>query len=80
MWLETFNVKPKVVGGEHAKCGGATVSKMSNVPWPKGTFIIVVLCHRAPRQNLGRGSRIQIRGPNAAYLLAGEGPGLVFVG
>ncbi|KAF7000860.1 hypothetical protein CFC21_016655 [Triticum aestivum] len=33
-----FNVKPKVVGGEHAECGGAMVSKMPNVIWPTGTF------------------------------------------
>ena len=38
LWLKTFNVKPKVVSGQHAECGGAMVSKMSNVSWPKGTF------------------------------------------
>ena len=38
LWLKVFNVKPKVVGGEHAKCGGAMVSKMPNVTWPTGTF------------------------------------------
>ena len=31
LWLKTFNVKPKVVGGEHVECGGAMVSKLSNV-------------------------------------------------
>ena len=38
LWLKIFNVKPKVVGGEHAECGGAMVSKMPNVIWPTGTF------------------------------------------
>ena len=33
-----FNVKSKVVIGEHAECGGAMVSKMPKVVWPKGTF------------------------------------------
>ena len=35
LWLKTFNVKPKVVGGKHVECGGAMVSKMPNVTWPK---------------------------------------------
>ena len=26
LWLKVFNVKPKVVDGQHAKCGGAMVS------------------------------------------------------
>ena len=38
LWLKIFNVKPKVVSGEHAECGGAMVSKMPKVVWPKGTF------------------------------------------
>ena len=38
LWLKIFNVKPKVVGGEHAECGGAMVSKMPNVTWPTCTF------------------------------------------
>ena len=42
LWLKTFNVKPKVVGGQHAECGGAMVSKMPNVIWPKGTFVETV--------------------------------------
>ena len=36
LWLKIFNVKPKVVNGEHAKCGGAI--KMPKVTWPTGTF------------------------------------------
>ena len=38
LWLKIFNVKPKVVSGEHAECGGAMVSRMPNVTWPTGTF------------------------------------------
>ena len=36
-WI-AFNVKPKVVDGEQAECGGAIVSKLANTPWPKGAF------------------------------------------
>lgn len=39
----------------------------------------MVLHHRAMRRQMGRGSQILIRGPIAAYVLAQEGPGLVFV-
>ena len=39
LWLKTFNVKPKVVDGQHAECGGAMVSKMPNATWPKGTLV-----------------------------------------
>ena len=38
LWLKIFNVKPKVVDGQHAECGGAMVSKMPNVTWRSGTF------------------------------------------
>ena len=38
LWLKIFNVKPKVVSGEHAECGGAMVSKMPKAVWPKGAF------------------------------------------
>ena len=31
LWLKVFNVKPKVVSGEHAECGASMVSKMPNV-------------------------------------------------
>ena len=36
LWLKVFNVKPKVVDGQHAECGGAMVSKLPNITWPKG--------------------------------------------
>ena len=39
---EAFNVKPKVVDGQHAECRGAMVSKLTNVSWPKGTFMETV--------------------------------------
>ena len=31
LWLKTFNVKPKVVSGCQAECGGAMVGRMPNV-------------------------------------------------
>ena len=31
LWLKVFNVKPKVVDGQHADCVGAMVSKLANV-------------------------------------------------
>ena len=31
LWLKIFNVRPKVVGGRQAECGGATVGKMAKV-------------------------------------------------
>ena len=42
LWLKVFNVKPKVVDGQHAEFGGAMVSKLANVSWPKGTFVETV--------------------------------------
>ena len=39
LWLKTFNVKPKVVGGRQAECGGAMVGKMPNVTWLEGSFM-----------------------------------------
>ena len=38
LWLKTFNVKPKVVDGKQAECNGATMSKLANTTWPKGSF------------------------------------------
>ena len=42
LWLKVFNVKPKTVDGQRTECGGAMVSKLSNVSWPKGTFVDTV--------------------------------------
>ena len=39
LWLKTFNVKPKVIDGKQAECGGASISKLTNSPWPKGSFV-----------------------------------------
>ena len=39
LWLEAFNVKPKVVRGNQAECGGAMVGKMPNVLWLEGSFV-----------------------------------------
>ena len=38
LWLKTFNVKPKIIDGRHAECGGAIISKLSDIAWPKGSF------------------------------------------
>ena len=37
--LKTFNVKPKVVRGNQAECGGAMVGKMPKVLWLEGSFV-----------------------------------------
>ena len=39
LWLKTFSVKPKVVKGSQAECGGAMVGKMPNVTWLEGAFV-----------------------------------------
>ena len=39
LWLKTFNVKPKVVRGSQAECGGAMAGKMANVLWLEGSFM-----------------------------------------
>ena len=82
LWLKTFNVKPKVVKGNQAECGGAMVGKISNVTWLEGSFVEtikgvaigVVLHHRAARHQLGGGPRVSIWNPHAAHFLEGEGP------
>ena len=38
LWLKTFNVKPKMIEGRHAECGGAVISKSADVPWTEGSF------------------------------------------
>lgn len=42
LWLKVFNIKPKVVGGEHVDCGGAMISKLTRVLWPDGHFVDTV--------------------------------------
>ena len=39
LWLKTFNVKPKVVGGQQAECSGAMLGKMPNITWIEGSFV-----------------------------------------
>ena len=39
LWLKIFCVKPKIVSGQQAECGGAMVGKMPNVKWPEGSFV-----------------------------------------
>ena len=38
LWLQIFCVKPKIVSGQQAECGGSMVSKMPNVTWLDGSF------------------------------------------
>ena len=42
LWLKVFNVKPKLVDGQHAECGGAMVRNLPNATWPKGAFVETV--------------------------------------
>ena len=39
LWIKTFSVKPKVVKGNQAECGGTMVGRMSHVTWLEGTFV-----------------------------------------
>ena len=39
VWLKTFNIKPKVAGGQQEECGGAMVGKMPNIIWLEGSFV-----------------------------------------
>ena len=42
LWLKTFNIKPKVVGGQRVECGGAMVGKMPNVTWLEVSFVEII--------------------------------------
>ena len=42
LWLKTFNVKTKVVGGQQVECGGAMVGKMPNIIWLEGSFVKII--------------------------------------
>ena len=39
LWLKAFDVKPKMIEGQHAACGGALISKIADAPWPEGSFL-----------------------------------------
>lgn len=41
--MKVFNVKPKVVGGAQADCGGAMISKLARVKWSASTFIDTIM-------------------------------------
>ena len=38
LWLKTFEVKLKMIEGQHAECGGASIHKMTGAAWPKGSI------------------------------------------
>ena len=38
LWLKTFNVAPKMIGGRQAECGEAAISRRADAPWPAGSF------------------------------------------
>ena len=42
LWLKIFCVKPKIVSGQQAECGGAMVGRMPNVTWLDGSFVETV--------------------------------------
>ena len=83
LWLKIFNVKPKVVSGEHPGGGGAMVSKMPGAVWPKGAFNDSVKewqqqwFYITMRHEVGGSSRVQIQSSIVAHVLAREGPELV---
>ena len=33
LWLKTFNVRPKMIDGQYAECGGAIISKGVDAPY-----------------------------------------------
>ena len=39
LWLKIFCVKPKIMNGQQAECGGAMVGKMPNFIWLKGSYV-----------------------------------------
>ena len=39
LWLKIFYVKPKIVSGQQAECGGTMVGRMSHITWLEGTFV-----------------------------------------
>src|SRR3954466_11769855 len=38
LWLKTFKVEQKITEGRHLECGGAVIKRITNAPWPEGTF------------------------------------------
>ena len=64
-------------GGKDAQCHMAQRLFCGN---REEVAIGVVLHHRAARHQLGGGSRILVRSPDASHLLARERPDLIFLG
>ena len=81
LWLQTFCVKPKVVSGQQAECGGAMVGRMPNVTWLDGSFVETVKGWQSgwfyitePRgTNWAVPPNLDPK-PHAAHLLGKEGP------
>ena len=88
LWLKTLNVKPKVVVGQQAECGGAMVGKMPNVTWLEGSYVETIMGWQSgwfyitePRDtNWVAAHGVSIRNPHAAHFLEGEGPALGHIG
>ena len=88
LWLKTFNIKPKVDGGQQVECGGAMVGKMPNVTRLDGSFTEIVKGWQSgwfyitePRNtNWVAAPQVSIQNPHAAHFLEGEGPVLWFIG
>ena len=85
LWLKTFNVKPKVVRGQQAECGGAMLGKMPNATWLEGSFVETVKGWQSGWFYITEPHDtnwtvppppILIRSSDAAHLLAREGPNL----
>ena len=58
LWLKTFDVKLKMVEGQHVACGGALISKIAGAPWflSRGVRIMatgVVLHHSSQKCQVG---------------------------
>ena len=76
LWLKTFDVKPQVVEGEQAECGGSIVSKLASAVWLKGSsakssdlwqqgwFYIT-----EPRLQVGSGACLSIQPTNSACIV-----------
>ena len=72
MWLKTFDVKPKMIEGRHAECGGAVISKrrrcsMARGFLPRGVqFVVagVVLHHSSPKCQVGSRPHLSVAPPH----------------
>ena len=76
LWLKTFDVRPQVIEGEQAECGGATVSKLASAVWLKGSFAKSSDLWQQgwfyiaePRLQVGSGACLSIQPPNSACIV-----------